>query len=104
MTIAKIDTANPCSLSSKINLSRSSSIGVNTEVGPLAVLFAFELMCSIMANDVLDHSLYCFGIMLSALHDASLIDSPASTRLLTFLTMASLSELAKCLLLLVGVV
>ena len=103
MTIAKIDTANPCSLSSKINLSRPSSIGVNTEVGPLAVLFALELLCSIMANDVLDHSLYCFGIMLSALH-APLIDSPASTRLLTFLTIASLSELAKRLLLLVGVV
>ena len=104
MTTAEIDTANPCSLSSKINLSRSSSIGVNTEVGPLAVLFAFELMCSIMANDVLDHSRYCFGIMLSDLHEP-LIDSPASTRLLlTFLTIASLSELAKRLLLLVGVV
>ena len=39
-----------------------------------------------------DHSLYCFGIMLSALH-APLIYSPASTRLLTFLTIASLSSL-----------
>ena len=91
--------ANPCSLSLKINLSRSFSIGASTEEGPLAVLFAFELPCSSMALDVVDHSLYCFGIMMSALH-APLIDSPASTRLLTFLTIASLSKTAKRLLLL----
>lgn len=79
------------SLSSKMNLSRSFSIGANTEVGPLAVLFAFALPCSTMALEVVDHSLYCFGIMLTALH-AALIDSPASTRLLTFRTIASLSS------------
>ena len=102
MTTVDIETANPCSLtSSKINLSRSFSIGANTEVGPFAVLFAFEVPWSIMALKVADHSLYSFGIMLSALH-APLIDSPASTRLLTFLTIASLSEFAKRLLLLLG--
>ncbi len=99
MTTAEIETANH---SLKINLSRSFSIGVYTEVGPLAVLFAFELPCSIMAYDTFDHSLYCSGIMLSALN-APLIDSPASMCLLTFLKRASLPKIAKCLLLLLGV-
>ena len=103
MTTAEIETANPCSLSSKINLSRSLSIGFfNTDIGPLAVLVALELPCSIMALNVVDHSQNCFGIMLSALH-APLIDPPASTRLLTFLTIASLSNFVKRLLLLLGV-
>jgi hypothetical protein len=96
-----IETAYPCSLSLKINLSRSFSISANTEVGPFAVLFTFKLPCSIMALQVADHSLYYFGIMLSALH-APLIDSPASTCLLTFLTITSLSEFAKRLLLLLA--
>ena len=102
MTTAEIDTANPCSRNSKINLSSSSSIGMSTEIGPSHVLFAFGFLCSVMAVVILVHSLYCFGIMLSALH-APLIDSPASTRLLTFLTIASLSEFAKRLLFAIGV-
>ena len=81
MTASAIETATPCSINLKINLSRSFSIGANTEVEPLAVLSAFELSCSSMAVlDVVDHSLYCFGIMLSALR-VPLIDSPASTSL-----------------------
>ncbi len=94
ITIAPMETANPCSLSSKINLSRSFSIGFNIVVGPAEVLLAFKLPCSMMALRFVDHSRYCFGIILSALH-APLIDSPASTRLLTFRTIASLSKFAK---------
>ena len=73
-------------------------IGFNAESSPQAVLlFVFGFPCPVNASVDFDHSLYCFGIMLSALQ-APLIDSPVAMRLLTFLTIASLPEIVKRLL------
>jgi hypothetical protein len=92
-SIIEMDTAIPYSLNSKTNRRSCSSIACSVHFGPWQTLFALGL-CFFIIVVFLAHSRYCFGMMLSCLH-ASLIDSPSSTRLLTFLTIASLSQFVK---------
>jgi hypothetical protein len=71
--------------------------------GPGKQLFALGGLHSLIVVMFVAHSRYCFGEMLSSLH-AFLVEPPPATHLLTFLTIASLSQFVKRRLLsLVGV-